>query len=126
MRHRDWKTDFNTYFNTSYTPDPGTDAPGFTAKPGQIPGHPGPISAIFQYDPSINNSTRLTEIVQATNHELGHEMDRYYNYPSGAEAPAIIASQSYLNAVNLDIINVNKLTCLEVFGALAGQASVSG
>jgi len=118
--------DFNTYFGTSFSSPAGTDAPGFTAKPGQIPGHPGPISAIFQYDPSINNSSRLTEIVQTTNHELGHEMDRYYDYPSGAEAPTITASANYLKAVQLDIAYVNKLTCLEVFGALEGQACVPG
>ena len=118
--------DFNAYFNVSITAPAGTDAAGFTAKPGQVPSHPGPFSAIFQYAPSINNSTRLTKIVQTTNHELGHEMDRYYNYPSGALAPATAASPNYISAVNKDIVNVNKLTCLEVFGSLAGQACVSG
>jgi hypothetical protein len=118
--------DFNAYFNVSITPPPGTDAAGFTAKRGQVPGHPGPFSAIFQYAPSINNSSRLLDIVQTTNHELGHEMDRYYNYPSGALAPATVASPNYLKAVNLDIVYVNKLTCLEVFGALEGQACVTG
>jgi len=102
--------DFNKYFGTNTTPPAGTDAAGLTTKPGQLPHHSGPVTAIFQHAPSINTSpSRLLILAQTTNHEMGHQMDRYYNYPSTHSA-------NYLNAVNLDIAYLNKQTCLGVFG----------
>jgi hypothetical protein len=110
--------DFNKYFGTSITPPPGTDAAGLTTKPGQLPNHAGPVTAIFQHAPSINTSPeRLLIIAQTTNHEMGHEMDRYYKYPSTHSA-------NYLTAVNLDIANLNNQTCLGVFGGTGLSASV--
>lgn len=101
--------DFNKYFDTNITPPPGMDAAGLTTKPGQLPHHTGPVTAIFQHAPSINtNPSRLLIILQTTNHEMGHEMDRYYKYPS-------THSQNYLTAVNLDIANLNQMSCLGVF-----------
>jgi len=47
---------------------------------------------------------------------MGHEMDRYYKYPS-------THSGNYLNAVNLDIAYLNTLTCLNVFGGSGLTAS---
>ena len=113
--------DFNQYFGVTIGPPPGTsasDIAGLTARPGQIPGHPRPLTAIFQYAPAIRSSkNRLQLILQTTNHEVGHQMDRYYRYPSTTSA-------NYLNAVKLDIAYVNNLTCLQVFGVLVSQACV--
>jgi hypothetical protein len=101
--------DFNKYFDTNITPPPGTDAAGLTTKPGQLPHHAGPVTAIFQHAPSINTSpSRLLILAQTTNHEMGHEMARYYKYPSTGSA-------NYLNAVKLDIAYLNQQTCLGVF-----------
>ena len=120
--------DFQKYFGYTFTPPPLAsiaDIAGFTAKPGQVLSHPGPFTAIFQHSPSINSDPkRLLLIAQTTNHEMGHEMDRAYLYPSGALAPRVSASQNYLNAVNLDITHVNQLTCLQVFGGTGLSASV--
>lgn len=116
--------DFDKYFDYTLTPPKGAtldDIAGFTARPGEIPNHPGPFSAIFQYSPAIVNSPqRLLLIVQTTNHELGHEMDRFYLYPSGASEPSIKASQNWLTAVNLDIDFINNMPCIDVFGGLSG------
>jgi hypothetical protein len=109
--------DFNKYFDTNITPPPGFDAAGLTTKPGQLPHHAGPVTAIFQHAPSINtNPSRLLIILQTTNHEMGHEMDRYYKYPS-------THSQNYLTAVNLDIANLNQMSCLGVFSGTGLPAS---
>jgi hypothetical protein len=120
--------DFQKYFGYTFTPPPLAsiaDIAGFTAKPGQVLSHPGPFTAIFQHSPSINSDPkRLLLIAQTTNHEMGHEMDRAYLYPSGALAPRVSASQNYLNAVNLDITHVNQLTCLQVFGGTGLSSSV--
>jgi hypothetical protein len=120
--------DFEQYFAYPLTPLPfasTADIAGFTAKPGQVPSHPGPLTAIFQHSPAINSDPkRLLLIAQTTDHELGHEMDRYYLYPSGALAPKISASQNYLKAVQLDIAYVNQLTCLQVFGGSGLSSSV--
>jgi hypothetical protein len=119
----DTLSDFNQYFGVNIAPSPGastSDIVGFTARPGQIAGHPAPLTAIFQHAPAINSSSlRLLMIAETTNHQLGHQMDRYYGYPSTRSA-------NYFNALNLDIASVNKLTCLEVFGSLAGNACVPG
>jgi hypothetical protein len=120
--------DFQKYFAYTFTPPPLAsiaDIAGFTAKPGQVASHPGPFTSIFQHSPSINSDPkRLLLIGQTTNHEMGHEMDRAYLYPSGALAPKVSASQNYLNAVNLDIVHVNQLTCLEIFGGTGLSSSV--
>jgi len=109
--------DFNKYFGTNLTPPPGTDAAGLTTKPGQLPNHSKPVTAIFQHAASINtNPSRLLIILQTTNHEMGHEMDRYYKYPSTHSA-------NYLTAVNYDIAAINQMTCLGVFSGIGLPAS---
>lgn len=114
--------DFEKYFDYTFTPPAGAtvdDIAGLTAKRDQVPSHPDPFSAIFQYSPAISgpSDNRLLLIAQTTNHEMGFEMDDYYGNPS-------THSENYANALVKDIQYVNKLTCLEVFGVLVGEACV--
>lgn len=115
----DTEEDFNRYFGVDFPQCSGDDDTGCTVPSGGIPDHSGPLSAIYQYAPAIkNNPQRLLLVVQSTNHELGHQLDILYKFPSGHDG--VPASENYRQAVEQDMNYIDTLTCLDVFGGLSG------